>query len=278
MAVRVLDSIKTYGAPRKRGAPAHKAFLVRTRPKDIPPSTMVLVEREWLRLRTQFQDRTTVPFLERIEDNDLVVHPNRYALAVVFNRNVLRPKNIEPLYEAYRLAVLGQLIIPVTTEGTLVLARKTNQKGQYSGFGAVFDLTERAEERIPYTEIVRDSLEQETPELSDVTNVRVLGAVRFDQGDRRGVDVCIVAESRFSEQEWREHFAGSDQFAPELLFLEPTPDGILAAFASIEDGATRFSPSAIATIALYLRAYHGAEAAEGFRAAVAKQGYPLRDV
>lgn len=278
MTVRDLAIVHTYAAPGERGAPAYQTFMVRTRAKDIPPSTMVLVEREWLRLRSSFHDKTTVPFLERIEGNDIVVHANRYALAAVFNRNALRPKTIEPLYDAYRLAVLGQLIIPITTDGTLVLAKKTNQKDQLSGFGAVFDLAERHGERFAYTDIVLASLEREAPSLADSTNVRVLGVVRFDQGDRRGVDVCIVTESRYSEQAWRERFAGNDQFAPELIFLEPTAEGITEAFLMIENGSTQFSPSAIATLALYLRAYHGDDVARRFRATVADKGYPLTGV
>jgi hypothetical protein len=276
--VRSLAIIATYGEPGGHGTPAYATYLVRTRRKDIPPSTMVLIEREWLRLRTRFEDRTTVPFLERIEKDGIVVHPGRYALAAVFNRNELRPARIEPLYAAYRLCVLGQLAIPITADGFLVLARKTNQHGQYSGFGAAFDLERHHEERIPVLTAVQDSLAQETPDLAQVTNVRVLGVVRFDQGDRRGADIAVVAQSRHAREEWEGRFAVSDQFARDLLFVEPDADALIGMLEAHEDGGTRFSPSAIATLALYLRSTEGERAFSRFTAVARERGYPLTSV
>ena len=275
MSIVLLDIVHTYGEAGTKGVPAHTFFFHRVQPKNIPPATMVLVEKEWMRLRHEFRDEKVVPFFESATPDGVAVHAAPYRVAVVFNRNVLRPKHIEPLYTAYHLEMLGQLILVLTVEGTLVFAKKTNQRNQFSGFGTVIDMIKHHEKQFPLHTMVAESLEHEAGRLADVTNIRALGVIRFDQGFRRGIDLAVIAESRFSEAEWSERFSASDQFSRELLFVEPTADALIEKVNEVEQSAGRFSPSAIATCYLLLKAYYGEGEAERFREAMHDHKYPL---
>ena len=273
--VNTIDLWKAYGEERGRGIPAHEFILTRTQPVHLPTATAVLVEKEWMRIKRNFSKDTQVPFFRSFTDDGVAVHVESFRYAAVFNHNPLRPKNIELLYESHTFAQFGELLLPLTSDGTLVFAKKINQLSQFSGFGGHIDMERHHQKRFDLRTAMQEILVNELGPLAHLVNMRVVGSAFIDQDIKRGADIDLVAESKFSESDWLAQFPQTEQFSRELIFVEPTAAALIAAVTERHAKGDSFSPSAIAACYFIIRSFQSDKEAEVFRDAMNSQGHPI---